>query len=295
MTPIERTAWLLGRQKGIGGSDIAAILGISPFRSEFETWLSKTGRDTTPDEDDDRRKWGRRLESPILDDWEDRFGQKLVRGKCVRHPAHSIIMATLDGSTEDDSIVVEVKNVDITPREPQPYYVTQVLWEMLASGAKTGYLTELVHGNSVTEFVFHAAEHEARMNDLAQIGLDWWTKHVIGDLPPDPLARDVQKVQMLFPTVDEAAVVHLDDDLVSQLVDAKAELEEAQMKKDGLQTKLEMQMGEAKRGLSKAGKVSWYGVKGRESIDAKALAAAHPAISAQFTRRGQDYRVFKLT
>ncbi|PRH13334.1 hypothetical protein C6V08_01795 [Burkholderia gladioli] len=36
------------RKNGIGSSDAAAAVGLSPYQSPFELWLIKTRRDATP-------------------------------------------------------------------------------------------------------------------------------------------------------------------------------------------------------------------------------------------------------
>ena len=36
--------WLRCRRMGVGGSDVAAIMGLSPWRSPIEVWADKTGR-----------------------------------------------------------------------------------------------------------------------------------------------------------------------------------------------------------------------------------------------------------
>lgn len=38
-----RKEWLKARQKGIGGSDAASILGISPWKTNVQLWEEKTG------------------------------------------------------------------------------------------------------------------------------------------------------------------------------------------------------------------------------------------------------------
>ncbi len=35
----DRTSWLNERRKGIGGSDIGAILGLSPYRTPVDVWM----------------------------------------------------------------------------------------------------------------------------------------------------------------------------------------------------------------------------------------------------------------
>ena len=36
------------RSKYIGGSDIGAILGLSPFKSPLAVWMEKTGKEVKP-------------------------------------------------------------------------------------------------------------------------------------------------------------------------------------------------------------------------------------------------------
>ena len=39
---MNREQFLLDRKKGIGGSDVASILGVSPFRTALEVYHDKT-------------------------------------------------------------------------------------------------------------------------------------------------------------------------------------------------------------------------------------------------------------
>ena len=40
----ERAEWLKARRGGIGGSDVAACLGLNPWRTPVQVWEDKTGR-----------------------------------------------------------------------------------------------------------------------------------------------------------------------------------------------------------------------------------------------------------
>ena len=63
-TAITHEQWLAARRKGVGGSDSAAVCGLSRYSSPLEVWLQKTGRKpATPD--NEAMQWGRLLE-PIV-------------------------------------------------------------------------------------------------------------------------------------------------------------------------------------------------------------------------------------
>ena len=56
----ERAEWLDWRRGGIGSSDIAAIIGLSPWATPYSVWAEKTGRLDNHDNDDTVKEFGRR-------------------------------------------------------------------------------------------------------------------------------------------------------------------------------------------------------------------------------------------
>ena len=63
-----REEWLAARRKGVTASEIAVILGISPFDSPFNLFHKKTGT-ISKDFDNDAMSLGRHLEPWIADHW----------------------------------------------------------------------------------------------------------------------------------------------------------------------------------------------------------------------------------
>ncbi len=57
--------WHAARANGLGGSEIGAVLGLSPFESRFSLWHRKAGM-IEPVEQTPAMEWGTRLEQPIL-------------------------------------------------------------------------------------------------------------------------------------------------------------------------------------------------------------------------------------
>ena len=50
---LSREEWLAGRRKGIGGSDAAAIMGMSPFCTKRDLYYDKCGIQAVMDEEED--------------------------------------------------------------------------------------------------------------------------------------------------------------------------------------------------------------------------------------------------
>lgn len=57
-----RAEWLDGRKKGMGGSDVAAALGLSPWRTPVELWQDKRG-ESDPQPTSDSMHFGRFLKT----------------------------------------------------------------------------------------------------------------------------------------------------------------------------------------------------------------------------------------
>ena len=73
----ERSEWLKQRQAGIGGSDVAPILGISKWRTPLDVYNDKTS-DIFEEEDNSSMIWGRRLEPVIRQAYADETGANVI-------------------------------------------------------------------------------------------------------------------------------------------------------------------------------------------------------------------------
>lgn len=151
-----RAEWLKERNKGIGASDAAAILGLSPYMSNQRLWEIKTGR-FIPEDIGDKPyvKYGVEAERHIralfaLENPQYRVGYEEFR--IVQNPKHPFICATLDGWLTEQSGrmgVWECKTTEIrksadwqewSGRVPENYYI-QLLHQLLATGYDFAVLT----------------------------------------------------------------------------------------------------------------------------------------------------------
>lgn len=96
--PISRLEWLQLRQSGIGGSDIAAILGLSPWKTPLDIYLSKVEPiDAADDQASEAAYWGTTLETMVAEEYARRTGRKIQRiNTTMRHPEHGFMLANID-------------------------------------------------------------------------------------------------------------------------------------------------------------------------------------------------------
>lgn len=78
--------FLLERRSGIGGSDVAALFGKSPFASAHDVYMRITGLESGEITDNPRMDAGVRLEPTIRQWYEDQTGFRVETPEMLRHP-----------------------------------------------------------------------------------------------------------------------------------------------------------------------------------------------------------------
>ena len=113
--------WLCWRKKGIGGSDVSAILGINKWTSAIELWLDKTNQKNDPVEVNEAMQWGTILEPVIRDHFATVTGKTVMEVKAMlQHPDHPFMLADVDGVTTDDNgnpAILEIKTASEYKRD----------------------------------------------------------------------------------------------------------------------------------------------------------------------------------
>jgi putative phage-type endonuclease len=101
-------AWHDWRRKGIGASEAAIILGISPWSTPYELWLEKTGRVDRTEKTNFAIERGKRWENQARQQYEWESDLSLPP-KVYTHPEYDFIKASLDGFNEANGIILEIK------------------------------------------------------------------------------------------------------------------------------------------------------------------------------------------
>lgn len=210
-----RTAWLEERRSGIGGSDVAAIMGLSPWSSAFTVWADKVGLLPLDEESNEPQEFGRRAEDMLRTWFQDRT-DLTVNGvqRVARHPQHPWMFATLDG--EVDGMPVEFK----TTSEPEwndvpAAYQCQATWQMLVTG--TDHCWFGVLHTAFGRPRFRVYEFALDPDDAALVMARcsaFWHDNVLGGVPPEVDGSDATRdaIVACWPE-PAAAVVPVDDEL----------------------------------------------------------------------------------
>ncbi|HEX6602551.1 MAG TPA: YqaJ viral recombinase family protein, partial [Solirubrobacterales bacterium] len=94
----DREPWLKARRELVTASEVAAILGVDPYRDALAVYRDKVFPDSTgPLELDDPRFWGQVLERPVLETAANYYGwQFAMSGDLLISRQYPFIGATLD-------------------------------------------------------------------------------------------------------------------------------------------------------------------------------------------------------
>ncbi|MGB0890393.1 MAG: YqaJ viral recombinase family protein, partial [Solirubrobacterales bacterium] len=110
-------AWLDGRGKGLGGSDIPVILGLSPWKAAFELWGEKSGVIAGDDGPvPEHMMIGSAIESLLIEFLARDAGVEIghIQNSIVTHPKNECLLFSPDGVAQmpdGTEALVEVKNV----------------------------------------------------------------------------------------------------------------------------------------------------------------------------------------
>ncbi|MED1915793.1 YqaJ viral recombinase family protein [Bacillus thuringiensis] len=195
--------WLEHRRLGIGGSDAAAICGLSRYKSPMAVYLEKLG-ELPPVEDNPKMKAGRILE-PVIADWfaED-SGYKVWRQNAIfQYPEHPFMLANIDRWLPGQNAGLECKNTseyckdDWSGTQAPTEYILQCNHYMAVTGADRWFIAVLIGG---WDFQWRVIERDEELiKNLITIEKGFWEEHVVAKVPPVFSHQDTEYLKNAFP------------------------------------------------------------------------------------------------
>lgn len=284
------------RRTGIGGSDAAAAVGISPWKTPYQLWCEKRGEGPVF-EGNALTDWGNRLEPAIRQKYADDTG-RIVRlpTETLRHPSIPFLLCHPDGVTEDGRLF-EAKNTRVgerwTETDVPEEHLIQVQHNMLVMGLEVADLAVLIAGSDFRIYEIRADLDLHRL--LIERESEFWSRVERGDAPPITTPADVK---LRFGRLSLAAKVEADAYALAACVRLNHLKADAKKIAEGIEaeeTAVKLALGD-KDTLSYGEKIlaTWKLDKPSEKFDAAAFKAAHPDLHAQFCAPAPPVRRFLL-
>lgn len=296
---------LAQRRKGIGGSDVAGILGISPWTTPLDVYLDKIG-EADPLEMTAPMRWGLLLEDEIAQEYSRQTGRKVRRvNRILQHPEHPFMLASLDRTVVADGGVkriLEVKTVgkwskqdewgpDGTDEIPE-HYLCQTSHYLAVTGAEIADVAVLIAGQDFR--IYEVRRNQKLIELLIREEGRFWNDHVESRTPPE--CQSLEDVKRRWPLCTGGSV-RLTDDQVQHLIQReslKANIRQLQAELKELESGCR-RVFEHHENVIYDGKVfATLKHQTRRTMDHKALLEEHPNLAEEFQKE-TTYRVLRTT
>lgn len=300
---ISQIDWLKERQKGIGGSAVAAILGMSPWRTPYQVWEEKTTPidETAAEDDRPALYWGRVLEAPIRQAYADKTGRTVTKpAEAFVSSKYPFMRANLDGIA-DDGRVVEFKTSsksdgwgEVGTDEIPDYYMTQVQHYLAVTGVKTADVAVLIGGNDFRIYTVEADEELQAL--LIERESEFWAL-VESRTPPDLTSTKDAARRYRVATAKKAVEATAGDvvDAWTKLCAIKEQKSLLDAKEKTYQLRI-MEFMQDAVSLKRDGKTiaSWSAPSSRKTINSKKLKEKFLDVYKACTTESAPSRAFRI-
>ncbi len=301
------------RSKYLGGSDVGAILGLSPYKTPLDVWLEKTGKQSEP-KDSLPLRFGSFAESFVANEYARATANALTEYPlAICHPEYPYLQGHIDRFITADSNsapfsddgsctashILECKTAnpftqsqwgDTGSDEVPMSYLAQCHWYLSLTQLERCDLAVLF-GNSDFRIyqIYRDKDLEATLIDTA---IQFWQKHVITDVPPT--GQTVGDYQKLFNKEVPGKTKEASDEiqaLIKTIKDINAVIDTKEQELEAIKKLIMEQMQEAQE-LIYEGKVlaTWKRPKASFRFDSKRFEAEHPDLFSLYQAPIQNSR-----
>lgn len=292
----------LDRQKYIGGSDVAAILGVSPWITPFMLYQKKIGayiEDVTPQKQriyDRGHRWEPIVVEMLVDELRDRGHDVEIIARNQRYidPELPYIAAEIDLELLVDGEEVNGEAKTVNPfavkdwgeedsDEIPIYYAAQVAHGLMVMPRRRTVIAA-VTGFDDKPRVHWIERDEETIAGIRAREIEFWRR--VQELDP-PGPTSLEDIKFLFPR-DCGEVIEADDELAAlceELKSEKAAAKDLEARIEILATRLKLRMGPAGI-LVRDGKTiaTWKSNKDSVKTDWKAIASDLGATAADISK-----------
>lgn len=272
---LSRDEWVALRRRGIGGSDVAKVAGISKWGTPLTVFLEKTGA-ITPEEPGEAAYWGEVLEDVVAAEFSKRTGIKVRRKNAICfHKEYPWMLANIDREVVGTNKGLECKTTSAYLHEewkddevPDQYYL-QVQHYIEVMGWDSCYIACLVGGQ---RFLWkEIPRDDETIKGLIEIEREFWRRVEANDPPPLGLNDDPE---IIYPVQSRQDLIEPDENVLSiaeQLAEIREKITSLQASESEIISRLKERIGE-NAGIK--GVAMWTMAKPRDVIDMTRVASS---------------------
>jgi putative phage-type endonuclease len=188
--------WKEYRKKRIGASDVAAIMGLSPFQTPYQKWLEKV--EDVEQESTFSMKRGTNREKEGREYYEKTVGYK-VYPKVVQSREYDWFFCSLDGISQDETYMVEIKwaNQDVHRMAKSgvvvDYYYTQCQAQLFCVNKRSMDFLSCFEKDGDREFALVSVTRDSLFQEkMLEKCSQFYHDHLLTKNPPPLSDKDYQ-------------------------------------------------------------------------------------------------------
>lgn len=293
----DRVAWERVRNGGIGGSDIACIMGLNPWKSAFALYAEKHGDVEAEDlSNNEYVYWGTVLEQAVADRFCELTGKKVRKCGTLQDESYEFMLANVDRLVVGEDAGLECKTANGFKASewdgdnlPDSYYC-QCQWYMAITGFPKWYIACLIGGN---HFVWkEIPRNDEFIADMRTQAIVFWN-NLQNNVAPEvdgseSTSQTVDKIVASVVGADEVALGTQAAPFIARYHELAKTEKLVKEQKQQCQNALTLMLNGAKCGTFNNYKVINTPTKGREGIDRKKLMKDMPDVYEKYKTVGKD-------
>ena len=314
----EKESYAVSRAGGIGGTDAAAILGLSPWKRPIDIYAGKVNPQAQPELNKECLYWGSALEPIVRGRYAERFGVEVIAPDAIKtffpnsrpwRDSTLVIgrepwmLGAPDGWINSVRNGLEVKCSsrkseewgDEGSDEVPAHYLVQVAWYMAVMDAPAWNFAVLFSGNSLSQY--RVQRDMALERDIIEAARSFWHDNVLKQVEPliDESESYGKYLARKFSLNSGAIIKNPSPELVEWAVKMKQaddEEKDAKERKTLANNQLRALVGEAQKAITPLGTIGWIRPSARYIVDYRALAEKYkltqPEVLKEFTFERHD-------
>lgn len=295
---MDKLEWLKERQRGIGGSDVGAILGVNKWKTPFQVYLEKTEEITEASETSEAAYWGTELEDMVAREFAKRTGKKVRRdNKHFVSRNYPFMVANIDRRVVGENSILECKTVnqfgakEWEEDEIPASYLLQVQHYLYVCEADKGYIAALIGGQ---RFIWKEVEKDEELiSMIIQAEKDFWNM-VQHKTPPalDGSSAAEKYVNEKFKLAEPSLEIDLSlkyENMIKEYLALKEQFKDLGDEVKKYENNIKLGLGEAERGRAKNYVVNWNNVVSNR-VDSKTLKSKYPDIYKEVCKESLSRR-----
>jgi putative phage-type endonuclease len=233
---MNKQEWLRERKNYLGGTDLAAIAGLSPYRTALDVYLDKTSQGIN-EETNAAMRWGALLEDVVAQAYREHIGtgkEVWESDRPIFHTDHRFLAANIDrwvGKRKDiREYILECKTAGFTKGKewgevgtdqiPESYLVQVAYYAAICNVPKVD-IAVLIGGQDFRIYTYN--RNKELEEKLIKIACNFWHNHIEKRIPPK--CSNTRDTFNLFPQSNHHEIV-AEGNIMEKLEELKVAREE---------------------------------------------------------------------